>query len=200
MVLPVFWISVAILGVNAGWQPLPDGGMEYIIQLDADTLEALKSGEIIQSDVPPAAGKVSTYKIILGSKQLPRINASGPLDEVTVSKSVGPAEEKSSASASSVNSAGNPMFPKTFSPAPDRKPLIADSAAFIESSNTSSKLVAGEHEDRREIQSEEVAKPWLVLTLIFLGLVASLSGNVYLAWLFADLRGRYKRMLLQKKK
>ncbi|HEY4760489.1 MAG TPA: hypothetical protein VIH42_07910, partial [Thermoguttaceae bacterium] len=73
MFAQVIWFSTMIVGINVGWQPLPEGGTEYIIQLDPQSLEALKAGETILSDVPPSAGDVRTYKIIMGTKKLPRI-------------------------------------------------------------------------------------------------------------------------------
>jgi hypothetical protein len=38
-------IAAAALGIDVGWQPLPEGGMEYIIQIAPQTLETLKAGE-----------------------------------------------------------------------------------------------------------------------------------------------------------
>ncbi len=64
-------IAAAALGINAGWQRLPKGGMEYIIQLDPQSLEALRAGQPIGSDVPPSAGEVRSYRIIVGTERLP---------------------------------------------------------------------------------------------------------------------------------
>jgi hypothetical protein len=64
-------IAAATLGFNFGWQRLPEGGMEYIIQLDPQSLEALRAGQPIESDVPPAAGEVRAYRIIVGTEKLP---------------------------------------------------------------------------------------------------------------------------------
>jgi hypothetical protein len=62
--------AAAALGINFGWQRLPEGGMEYIIQLDPQSLDALRAGQPIQSDVPPAAGEVRSYRIIVGTEKL----------------------------------------------------------------------------------------------------------------------------------
>ena len=46
--------------------------MEYIIQLDPQSLDALRAGQPIQSDVPPGAGEVRSYRIIVGTEKLRR--------------------------------------------------------------------------------------------------------------------------------
>ncbi len=65
-------LAAATFGIEAGWQRLPDGGMEYIIQLDARALEALQAGEPLRSDIPDAAGEIKSYCIKLGTEKLPR--------------------------------------------------------------------------------------------------------------------------------
>lgn len=65
-------LAGATLGIESGWRPLPDGGTEYIIQLDPQTLETLRSGQAIQSDIPPEAGTVRSYRIVVGEGKLPR--------------------------------------------------------------------------------------------------------------------------------
>jgi len=65
-------IAVATLGIDVGWKPLPEGGVEYIIQLDPLALEALRDGQPLQSDIHPDAGEVRSYRIIVGSEKLTR--------------------------------------------------------------------------------------------------------------------------------
>ncbi len=64
-------IAVATLGIDYGWQRLPEGGMQYIIQLNPQALEALRAGQPIESDIPAGAGEVRSYRIIVGKEQLP---------------------------------------------------------------------------------------------------------------------------------
>jgi hypothetical protein len=161
-------ISALIVGVNAGWQPLPEGGMEYIIQLDPQSLEALKAGQAIQSDVPPRAGEVRTYKIVLGAEKLPQID---PPARATA-------------------------FPGSFSPESKEKPLTADSAAFVEPAGGAAKSETTPPINSQD-KNEESSKPWMPLILVSLVLFASLGGNVYLTWLFADLRRRYQTAILK---
>jgi hypothetical protein len=165
----VLWFSAAIIGIEAGWQPLPEGGMEYIIQLDSQTLELLKAGETIQSDIPPSAGEVRSYRIVSGTKILPRINPPASQDQAAKS-------------------------PRTLLPDPAEKPLKAQSAAFIEPAQNPAKSQATSP-NQSETAKDDLQKPWMPLILVSLGLFASLGGNVYLTWLFADLRRRYRKLL-----
>jgi hypothetical protein len=74
----IIWIAAAAVGIEAGWQRMPEGGMEYIIQLDPQSLESLRAGEAIQSDIPPSAGDVRSYRIIVGTNRLPRETPPAP--------------------------------------------------------------------------------------------------------------------------
>jgi len=65
-------IAAAALGFDVGWQRLPEGGMEYIIRLDPQTLDALRAGQVLQSDIPSAAGDVRSYRIVVGGQRPPR--------------------------------------------------------------------------------------------------------------------------------
>lgn len=65
-------LTAATLGIDAGWQRLPDGGMEYIIQLDSRAIEALQAGEPLRSDIPAEAGEIKAYRIKFGADKLPR--------------------------------------------------------------------------------------------------------------------------------
>ena len=43
-------IAAATMGVDVGWQPAADGGLEYIIQLEPHQAQSLKSGDVIEVD------------------------------------------------------------------------------------------------------------------------------------------------------
>jgi len=67
-------VLAAALGVEAGWQPLPEGGHEYTIQLEPQLLGLLaKGGEEIVSEVPPGLD-VRRYRITVGTGKLARDN------------------------------------------------------------------------------------------------------------------------------
>ena len=63
----LIYVAAATLGFQVGWQRLPEGGMQYIIQLDPQTLDALRDGQPIQSDIPSEAGEIRSYRIVMGA-------------------------------------------------------------------------------------------------------------------------------------
>ncbi len=65
-------LAATTLGLDVGWQPLPDGGFEYIIQIDQETLESLKNGQDLRSEIPPMLRGVRSYRITVGNATLPR--------------------------------------------------------------------------------------------------------------------------------
>jgi len=61
------------LGIDVGWRPLSEGGVEYLIQIEPNLLETLQPGEAIGSDVPPRlVGQIRAYRITVGTEELPR--------------------------------------------------------------------------------------------------------------------------------
>jgi len=197
----------AVVGINVGWQPLQEGGMEYVIQLDIQSLEALKAGEPILSDIPPDAGDVRSFKFYLGADKPPRISPpSKSIQSPPASAAEGarmptsnlPEIQDGSAVKLPNQQAAAPgqtnPFPRTLIPDPAVKPLTARSAAFNEPADGTAKSEATS-QNRSEVKKEEPAKPWMPLILVSLGLFASLGGNAYLTWIFADLRRRYRASL-----
>ncbi len=41
----VVCLATVVVGIDAGWQPLDGGGVEYLIQIEPQLLDALRSGE-----------------------------------------------------------------------------------------------------------------------------------------------------------
>jgi len=68
----VLFVATAALGIDVGWQRLPEGGMQYIIQIEPQALESLRSGAEFGSDIPPKAGEIRSFRIFMGKKTLPR--------------------------------------------------------------------------------------------------------------------------------
>jgi hypothetical protein len=74
-----FFVAATLLGFQFGWEPRPDGGCQYTIELNADALEALRSGEPIESDLrPELLGEVRSFRIVVGDQVLPRRLAAKP--------------------------------------------------------------------------------------------------------------------------
>jgi hypothetical protein len=57
----------ASLGWQTGYERLPEGGMEYIIQLDAPAIDALQRGQPIGSYLPSDIGQVRSFRVVMGT-------------------------------------------------------------------------------------------------------------------------------------
>ena len=74
----VAWLAIMLLGIDVGWQPLPEGGVEYQIQVEPDLLENLgESGVLIQSDVPPHVRDIRAFRITVGKAKLSQEPSAG---------------------------------------------------------------------------------------------------------------------------
>jgi hypothetical protein len=203
----VLCFCAAVVGIDVGWQPLQEGGAEYIIQLDPQSIEALKAGEPIQSDIPPGAGEVRSFRFYLGAEKPQRISPpaksiqsppAGAAEAARTPASNFPKIEDGSAvklpNQHAATSDQTALFPRTLKPDLAAKPLTARSAAFNEPADGTAKSEATS-QNQSEGKKDEPAKPWMPLILVSLGLFASLGGNAYLTWIFADLRRRYRATL-----
>lgn len=64
-------VAASTVGIEVGWQPLSDGGVEYIIQIEPDLLPLLAQDHDITSDVP-ADLDVRRYRITVGTGKVQR--------------------------------------------------------------------------------------------------------------------------------
>jgi hypothetical protein len=60
-------VAAATLGWQTGYQPLREGGMEYIIQLDEASIESLRGGQPLGSDIPSDIGEVRAFRVVIGA-------------------------------------------------------------------------------------------------------------------------------------
>ena len=67
----IFLVAATTLGVDVGYQPLPEGGLEYIIQIEPQLLGTLKQGQDLESEIP-AELNVRKFRITVGSGKLPQ--------------------------------------------------------------------------------------------------------------------------------
>ena len=68
-------IATAALGVESGWEPLPEGGYDYMIQIEPQLLDILKKGDQeVFSDVPSHID-VRRFRIFAGTGKLARVDA-----------------------------------------------------------------------------------------------------------------------------
>jgi hypothetical protein len=286
------FMPTAAWGVEYGWQPVAGGGIEYIIQIEPEMLDALKEGEDIFSDLPPATANIRGYRITVGTGKLPhqgeplpierpdetdaRTSAAAPFGsplpagfdqplpgpdfDSVESGQAGPPREFLPATARGASRLvaipggprlGGPANAQTDEPAEDdldsseaetdpaaqstprsdsdddrgdadaagsggtgdRPPAFAGGESPMLSNKDRDRDVAwaGGNRDEHSASDEQGAsggeetedaagnlagqKPWLPLSLTLLGLFASLGANVYLVWIAAGLRRRYRSVI-----
>ena len=175
-------IATAAVGIDVGWQRMPEGGMEYIIQFEPQDLEALRDGQTIQSDIPPAAGDVRSYRMVVDSKPLPR-------DKAATAAPQAPPKAAESDSASRNESPLTP--PHELLPDPAGKPLSGCAAVSLEQQDATV-ATQPQSETTQDEPSEETARPWLPLTLTLFGLFTSVGVNFFLGWVAWDFHRRYR--------
>jgi hypothetical protein len=173
-------IAVATLGIDVGWQRLPEGGMQYIIQLDPQALAALRAGQAIESDIPAGAGDVRSYRIIVGNGPLRR---DLPPPRSTLSNAPG--------AESTMGRGPVLLVPPTVEPSRGVKPSSGQPAIFEEPEGKPA-VAKPQSQAATKPAPQEPSKPWLVLTLTLFG---SLGTNVYLGWLAVEFRRRCRALM-----
>jgi hypothetical protein len=170
----VICLATVVVGIDAGWQPLPEGGTEYLIQIEPHLLEGLRSGEldeVISSQIPPNVKNVRAFRISVGDGALPRLLPD-------------PEQERPLAE------------PAVFSTDPGGKPIDTQQAAFEQKLDAKPKDVDPEETvETSTPKKSEDSRPWLVLMVTVCALAASLGGNVYLGMLTRDARCRCRSLL-----
>ncbi len=87
-------LTAAVLGIDVSWQPLNEGGVEYIIQIEPDQVDRMVKFDDLVSEVPKGLD-VRRYRITIGSETLPKPTASAKsvLKESAVGKTKNPTRE-----------------------------------------------------------------------------------------------------------
>ncbi len=182
----MYWLVMCVpglaLGIDVGWQPLPEGGMEYIIQIEPELLDSLRSGQPLQSDIPPQVRDIRAYRIVVGDQPVPR---ELPQSAVGAPASPGSAQ-------------GNePGEPRPLPVEPEGHPITERPATFLQAAGApapAQESPAKQGADKAA-PATEPSTPAMPLVLLSIGLFASLSGNVYLGWIGWEARRRCRRLL-----
>lgn len=210
MTTAVFF-ALALVGVDAGWQPLSGGGYEYIIQIEPASIAALESGQAIVSDVPAALGDIRSYRIQVGVGPLPRETApldsqpkSPPADDppvVTPTPGSDPAaqlagvtvpDEQPSAAAQSLAPDESPtrrragFRPETSEPKSDAPSAAADTSTTP--APAASTFVA---QASHWVKNLADRRPWFALLGLGL-LLFSIGVNLFLTWVTWEARSQYR--------
>ena len=73
-------VAATALAIDVGWEPLPNGGFEYIIQIEPQTLESMKRGQDIFSQLPAAVRGMARYRITVGDGAVPHEGEALPVE------------------------------------------------------------------------------------------------------------------------
>ncbi len=187
-------VAAAALGIEVGWQPLPQGGHEYTIQLEPQLLDVLKKGkDEIVSEVPPHLN-VRRYRITVGTGRLAR-DAGRPeaiaaparpedqpleLGQDPGALSPTPADLTGSATQdiTPATAAGQRVDPARLPDAGDATAVETDKPALPPGSEV-----------------VEAGRPWFAFLAALVLLCCSLGANIYLGWIAWEARSRYRDAL-----
>jgi hypothetical protein len=193
-------IAAAAFGSDVGWQPLPDGGTEYIIQLNRNELDALRRGRQLESDIPRRAGEVRAYRILFGTGLLPHTSPPRPAypspwaDTGSLSGSGASTVPWGAPAGVSTRGAGKSGQVSRAAGLAAEPPRLSGSAGAAAAGSPNSAGSTARQANRGAPPAAEPpgAWPWFTGALL---LFASLGSNVYLAWIAVDLRRRCRRLM-----
>lgn len=183
MIAAPLMLSMALFGVDTGWQTLPDGQAEFIIQIEPDLLEALKEGQEITSEIPADLQRVRRYRIMIGDQPLPR--------EQGVIKAAKPATNG--------QDSPGPLFPETRQEVVAKKP---ESPPELPAESETPEPAAAPDENKPLHDFNELLVSVGEVDIskgvgLLLGLAASLGGNLFLALVIWSQRRRNTQIAKQ---
>jgi hypothetical protein len=219
--LPLLLI-LSTLGIDAGWEPLPDGGFQYSVQLEPQQMQILKTGSVLASEVPPKYRDIRRIQITMGAAKLARTDlpaAADPGKNALVAKPVvpnppgansraansivktppadlptsdPPATPPANSSAGAAVSTGGPAGTSSAN-----QPAAEPPAASMLATTTGEKFVANypnaEGAQTAPEKTDGDLFHWPSLTLT-LCLFASLGANLFLLWVAWGAYGRYRAL------
>lgn len=197
MCCTVLCLATLAWGIEVGWQRLPDGQMEYIIQIEPHVLEALRGGEEIVSDIPPGLRGVRSYRIRVGTDEVPR---EGRLEPKPVSWPPGGGAGTEAGPAQPGHGGADVPWaraPQTLPQSTDVKPVQdfrEKTAGFVDPQPAEDKPPAAD-QDTEQPEKTEPAKPWLPLTVAWLAASGCFGGMLFAGWIAFDYRRQYRALL-----
>lgn len=184
----VLLVAALTAGIEYGWEPLPEGGTKYIVQFDPAALEeANRAGVELESNIPSQVGDVRSIAIRLGSGQLPRAN---PPAKAELAVPGAERENPKTEGTGQADRAKPQLMQST------QGKLLATQTGYDEPKETKEepKNDPESKTDAAPSGGGELSKPWPLIGALLL-LFASLGGNGYLLWIYAELRKRHRAVL-----
>lgn len=173
MIGTILCVAAVTLGVEFGWEPNDDGGLEYIVQIDPESMKSLGKGTPLRSDFPRDLRGLQTIRFQVGDKKPPRIALAPPISPS--------AQQQPAELALTENLHG--------------KPLSAQRAIFEEPSglDASSKPEPG----KENAVKADPQRPWPLLYAVAGTTIGLAAAFFYLLWIHVGMRGRYRTLLAE---
>jgi len=175
-------LLIAALGaLNFGWQLLPAGGTEYVLRADRQTVEQF-GREGIVAELPGELHDIRRVRFVIedgaankAAAELPNRNDLQGLRQRQELALRSAAERQQVA-----------------------KPIVEENPALALKTSARANETASPSETQQQLEQENAQtmakkneQAWLLAAAG--GLFGSLGANVYLGWLYAELRGRVRR-------
>jgi len=193
-------VLVLTLGVDVGWQPLEDGELEYVVQIEPDLWELMRDGEEITSELPPDIRGVRRYRIKVGTEPLIRNmgeRKTSETEEAMANSSHPPGLRH-------VLAQRPPMQPGVLGKQKPGTPLANDQAEQQRGEVNLAAVSEEEKGENRAANGENVGesnepsgKPWFPFTLAVVMLMISASGNIYQLLIYRGLRRQHVELLAE---
>ena len=187
-------IVLSSVGIDAGWQPLKDGGLEYTVQIEPQQLRMLKPGDQLVSEVPPTSRDIRRIRVTVGTEKLARTELPAAADgkeNVVAAKSV-------VVPAAATEPIVGPRFPDDPPPVPEKNTLADVNSESPKVDNpTAEKRVAGYPKTETAMTTlpagddDKLGWPFLATAA---GLFASVGANLFLGWVAWGAYGKYRSL------
>lgn len=217
-------VALAVLasGIQWGWQSLPDGGREYIVQVEPQLtdLESFRKGGFF-SDVPPTLRDIRQIRVVVGNEPLPNQGqipaAPAPLPPGVAAAPLNPAPSNPAPSNAAPSRAVTENPSKTAGEKHGLQPApisLTDGRQPVENVKAAAPVATEKSKAAAETQSPQIRaekpagespvataaigpRPWLPLVLVAGGLIVSMAGNAFLGWVHWGTRNQYRSLVSQ---
>ena len=185
-------VAAVALGIDVGWQPLPDGGMEYVVQLEPRTVDLLRSGVEIPSDIPANLKDLRRLRITVGNaslaRKMPAEAVSGPAFPTVPGGPLSRLSPKQRASHLFLDALFPPYHPVSIRP-PEARTEARPRTETARPLDEMRRQPAGERPFAEQ--------PPVAWTLTVGALIGAVAAAIFLAWIAWEYRIRYRRLLAQ---